>query len=417
MVNFKDLDDILQNNDDLSFKLFIESGAAAKSQSLLSGYKDIIVICDDNTKTIAQQLFVDKKIYSLGSCVKPTFKNVNQVIDIIKSANLLIAVGSGTINDICKYAAFINKTDYFVYATAPSMNGYFSITSSLISEDDNIKKSYLARVPTAIIMDLEIIANAPMRLIQSGLGDLLCRSTVYVDWLIGSQLFKMHKFNQKFCNILIKHEKNLLANIDLILKRDITAMQKMCEVIILQGAMMCVDNSSNPASQSEHMVAHLYNQLCSYNTNHTHGEEIALTTTMMLSLQKQILASSDLIFNIDNTNNYKDLPCFEIKLDCYKKLIANNMLNNNSWLQIKPHIEAIHYNSGEILSAFKKIGLPMTIDDLNWDYQKVKQAITEAAFYRERYTILDIAILTCRLQSFLRSIVNSVRSGASSTEV
>src|SRR5690606_24167000 len=40
-----------------------------------------------------------------------------------KDAQALIAVGSGTINDLCKLASYRLGIPYAVFATAPSMNG------------------------------------------------------------------------------------------------------------------------------------------------------------------------------------------------------------------------------------------------------------------------------------------------------
>ena len=46
-------------------------------------------------------------------------------------ADALIAVGSGTINDLCKYAAFQDGKPYAVFGTAPSMNGYTSVNAAI----------------------------------------------------------------------------------------------------------------------------------------------------------------------------------------------------------------------------------------------------------------------------------------------
>lgn len=47
------------------------------------------------------------------------------------ACDALVAVGSGTINDLCKYAAARDGKEYAVFATAPSMNGYTSVNASI----------------------------------------------------------------------------------------------------------------------------------------------------------------------------------------------------------------------------------------------------------------------------------------------
>src|SRR5688572_3263745 len=43
----------------------------------------------------------------------------------------IVAVGSGTINDLCKMAAVARGCPQLVFATAPSMNGYTSLSASV----------------------------------------------------------------------------------------------------------------------------------------------------------------------------------------------------------------------------------------------------------------------------------------------
>ncbi len=47
------------------------------------------------------------------------------------ACDALVAVGSSTINDLCKYAAARDGKEYAVFATAPSMNGYTSLNASI----------------------------------------------------------------------------------------------------------------------------------------------------------------------------------------------------------------------------------------------------------------------------------------------
>jgi Glycerol dehydrogenase and related enzymes len=88
-------------------------------------------------------------------------------------ADALVAVGSGTINDLCKYAAFLDRKPYVVFGTAPSMNGYTSV-SAAITEHGH-KKSLPAAAPVGVFLDLAVLAAAPPRMIRSGLGDSICR--------------------------------------------------------------------------------------------------------------------------------------------------------------------------------------------------------------------------------------------------
>ena len=90
------------------------------------------------------------------------------------AADALVAVGSGTINDLCKYASARDGKPYVVFGTAPSMNGYTSLNAAITVHGH--KKSLPAQAPVGAFLDLSILAAAPVRMIRSGLGDSLCRA-------------------------------------------------------------------------------------------------------------------------------------------------------------------------------------------------------------------------------------------------
>ena len=113
-----------------------------------------------------------------------------QTVEVLRrasaDADALVAVGSGTINDVCKYAAAKDGKRYAVFATAPSMNGYASKNAAITI--DGHKSSLAAASPVGVFMDLAVLCAAPARMIRAGLGDSLCRSTAQADWLLSHHL-------------------------------------------------------------------------------------------------------------------------------------------------------------------------------------------------------------------------------------
>ena len=98
----------------------------------------------------------------------------------------VVAVGSGTINDLCKLAALGRGCPQVVFATAPSMNGYTSLSASIT--EGGLKRSVRAATPVGVFFDLAVLAAAPLRLIRAGLGDSVCRPTAQADWLLSHLL-------------------------------------------------------------------------------------------------------------------------------------------------------------------------------------------------------------------------------------
>jgi len=96
----------------------------------------------------------------------------------------VVAVGSGTVNDLSKMVAFQRGVSQMVFATAPSMNGYTSVAASITS--DGVKRSFRTRTPVGVFFDLRVLAAAPLRLIRAGLGDSACRPTAQAHWLLAA---------------------------------------------------------------------------------------------------------------------------------------------------------------------------------------------------------------------------------------
>ena len=59
-------------------------------------------------------------------------ETVRRVAEGGKDYDYLLAVGAGTLNDLCKYAGFLTHKKSGVFATAPSMDGFTSGVTPLI---------------------------------------------------------------------------------------------------------------------------------------------------------------------------------------------------------------------------------------------------------------------------------------------
>ena len=99
------------------------------------------------------------------------------------SCDLIIGIGSGVVNDISKILSCICGKKFIIVCTAPSMDGYVSPTSSMSL--DGLKQSLNTRCADVIIGDIDVLKNAPDRLLRSGLGDMLAKYVSIAEWRIG----------------------------------------------------------------------------------------------------------------------------------------------------------------------------------------------------------------------------------------
>lgn len=379
-------------------KIFIDSDLTQELLNFMSSYHKPLFVCDKYTLPIAKKIAKKDDLFLFPGRVIPTVRNAISLMKKSSEHDLIVAVGSGAILDICKLVTFWKKISLASYATAPSMNGYCSPTSSII-DYDHIKRSRLTKMPDVLFMDLDIISNAPLRLIKSGLGDLLCRSTCYADYYLANQITGEHSLELPF-SWLKKSEEELLNKINSILRRDVDAIKTLCEVLVVSGIAMYHAGGSYPASQGEHMLAHHYHELSDGIVKSYHGEEIAVTTLIMKRLQDFCLSEGFCVDRSWDERDVKTLPYFARKDAIYEKIKKNEEVIKTTWQKLKDHIVSHTLQYEVIEEVLSEIGLPKTSHELGWSKNLFRKAIKQAAYTRERFTFLDVANINSSLAKF-----------------
>jgi glycerol-1-phosphate dehydrogenase [NAD(P)+] len=365
----------------------------------------LLVVADINTDEV-----LGKRVFSaLKSRFEPQYvllKNAEatqEAVDYIRahthSCGALVAVGSGTVNDLCKYAAYLDGKPYVVFPTAASMNGYLSANASITV--DGYKQTVKAQMPKAVFCDISVIASAPERLNKSGLGDSLARPTAQFDWLLSHILFGT-PYNSVPFELLEPIEGELFDSARGIAMGDSKCIELLMKSLLLSGLGMSMAGGSFPASQAEHMVAHAMGMLTHRDEHkglagalpNLHGEEIGVTTLVMARIQEQWLRQTeggglrsdtfphDKIVELFGQNvATKAKEAYQNKLDL--KQSGNANIEQLQKIMISPaKLEAI-------LTAAQA---PTTIEALGWQQVDFNHCLTYAKFLRDRFTILDVAL-------------------------
>ena len=262
-----------------------------------------------------------------------------------KHADFLVAVGSGTINDVVKLAAHKARKPYIIFPTAASMNGYVSANASISIAGK--KESLAASLPIAVLVDLQMLAAAPARLSKAGLGDSLARPTAQADWLLSHHITG-EAYDAAPYDIIKPYEPQVFGQAEGIARGDAQAIEALLQLLLLSGFGMTMAGSSRPASGAEHMIAHMM-----HSTGTLHGEEIAVTAVEMAELQAKLLAGGK----------------FGAASDA---------------------ISAIHIPPQELAIIRKTAGLPDSPEALGWSKEDYSHALANARFTRDRFTCLDV---------------------------
>ena len=212
---------------------------------------------------------------------------VNKIIENTQNCDLILGFGSGTINDLCKFSSKKLNINYAILISALSMNGYASKNASITI--NNHKKTLEAQLPKAILCDLTILKNAPQNMNQAGLADVLCFYSCNFDLILSNEIF-LQNINFEALKIQQKIVKNFVKNYQKFSPNDDNFLRILLKMILTSGWAMTIANSSAPASQSEHLLAHVLTMKFPQKTHDIlHGRLIASTTIFSLINQEKIV--------------------------------------------------------------------------------------------------------------------------------
>ncbi|MBQ6636719.1 MAG: iron-containing alcohol dehydrogenase [Lachnospiraceae bacterium] len=211
-----------------------------------------------------------------------------------QDADMVLAVGSGTINDLCKYISRLRGLPYVILATAPSMDGFVSAGAALIV--DHVKVTYDAQGPAAVLADTEILAQAPMEMITAGLGDMLGKYTCLLDWKL-AHIITGEYYCEHVEGMVRTALRTILSQSSRIRERDPEVIGAITEALVLTGIAMKFVGNSRPASGCEHHMSHFWEMLFLMNGKKAvlHGTKVgvaAVACLQMYGMLAEILESS-----------------------------------------------------------------------------------------------------------------------------
>lgn len=200
----------------------------------------------------------------------------------------LVAVGSGTVNDITRFVARKTGKPFISVGTAASMDGYASTVAALLV--GGFKKSMLAAYPTAIYIDPSILATAPREMAAAGFGDLLGKSVALADWRL-SHIINGEYYCPAIASIVEQVLSSTLEDVAALSAGDPDALLRLTEGLILSGVAILMFGDSRPAAGAEHELAHFWEvKSLAHGRLFYHGDKVAIGTLLITKMYEQILA-------------------------------------------------------------------------------------------------------------------------------
>jgi glycerol-1-phosphate dehydrogenase [NAD(P)+] len=317
-------------------------------------------------------------------------------------ADGVVAVGSGTINDLCKYATFLDAKPYCVFATASSMNGYTSTTASITLES-GFKVSYAAHAPRGVFIDLAVSAAAPVKLKAAGLGDSLCRSTAQIDWWLSHRLFDTPYSSLPF-RLQAADEPLMLAHAAGLAAGDTSAVGYLHRILILVGFGVSSVGSTHSGSMGEHQISHYIDSFAgNRHPGTTHGQQVGVASLTMARLQHAFFArerpprlrptridAGELQTRLDPDNARKCIAEWSLKaLDECGADELNAKLDAR-WPELRAECRAFMLPVDDMRAALAAAGGATTAGELGLDPALYREAVLHAREMRNRYSVLDL---------------------------
>ena len=280
-------------------ELIVESGAVAKIPQLVKKYDGhkVFVLTDINIYAAAGEKVCNilKEAGIPYSCyvfpqehLEPDEWAVGSaVMHFDTSCDLILGVGSGVINDIAKILSNMTGKTYMITATAPSMDGYASATSSMARS--GLKVSLNSCCPSVIIGDLDVLSAAPAKMLQSGLGDMVAKYVSICEWRIANLII-----GEEFCPTIAQMVRDAVhkcvTNAEALVRREPEAVAAVMEGLVITGIAMSYAGMSRPASGMEHYFSHIWDMRgLSFGTNiDTHGIQCGIGTLMGIRTYEEI---------------------------------------------------------------------------------------------------------------------------------
>ena len=313
----------------------------------------------------------------------------------------MIAVGSGTVSDSIKYATFLEKKEYSVFATTP-MNAYTTGTASISFE--GVKRSLVAHYAKGVFFDLEVLSKCPKRLTAAAFADVICRTTAQVDWLMSHKLLDTNYQTIPY-ELLSLYENKMIESASQIANGEIDALALLTLISAIMGLGTSFTQTTHVGSMGEHGVSHYIDMFAGKNHPGTsHGEQVGIATLSMSKFQNTILKKNqppiiqptvipdeEIIDKLGLSMLDTIKKSMQPKMFDQKKADITNEYFSKNWLEFVEPIREKMLDYEIIWSSMGECGALRTPEDAKLDSNFYKDALKYGRFIRDRYTILDLA--------------------------
>ncbi len=389
------------------------------------GDQPAVIVADENTFATAGEevrrslekagrKLVEPYIFPGRPTLYAKYANIEKLVESLCTHDAIpVAIGSGTLNDIAKRAAYECDRPYLCVGTAASMDGYTAFGASI--EKDGHKQTLTCPAPRAVLADVAVLVNAPDRMTASGYADLLGKVTAGADWIIADAL-GVEKIDSNGWSLVQDHLREWTGRPAELNAGDQEAMDQLVEGLVMSGLAMQAYQSSRPASGAEHQFSHLWEGEGLGRDDDpplSHGFKVGVGSIAIAALYERVLQRNLGNLDIDALRN--SWPAWEeverevraahtmpeleetaVKQSGAKYINADQLaerleLLQKLWPDLRERVEEQLMPADQLCEQLRDAGCPTTPSEIGLGMEAFKATYFRAQTIRSRYTVLDLA--------------------------
>lgn len=191
----------------------------------------------------------------------------------------VVGLGGGKIIDAAKYAAARVGLPMVAVATNLSHDGICSPVATL--DNDNGRGSYGVPGPIALVIDLDVIRQAPVRYVRSGIGDAVSNLSAIADWELSH-----HRTGEPVDGLAAAMARTAGESV---LRHpggvgDDGFLTVLSEALVLTGIAMSISGDTRPSSGACHEISHAFDLLFPKRAA-AHGEQVGVGAAFAMCLR------------------------------------------------------------------------------------------------------------------------------------
>lgn len=386
-------------------QVIVQPGALQELPGLLRDYRRIFLAADTNTYAVCgqqvSQILQDRLggqvIYRREGLLVPDETSIAEMEAALPAdVDCILGVGSGVINDLCKYVSFHRNLPYGIVATAPSMDGYASSGAAMIL--GGMKVTETTRPPKWIVADVDVVKNAPMDMILAGYGDIVGKYSSLNDWKLAA-LIRGEHFCQEICDLVMTTTQEIHHMADRITAREPEAIGELTRALVLIGVTLSLLGSTRPGSGSEHHLSHFF-EIVGLTRNEPyfiHGTDVAYSTIVTAHMREKILALETPVFAMESAAQREaaweriygpvagEVKALQVQAGSYARNLEP--LYVEKWPQIREILSQCP-TAKECAEIFQKAGYRLEAFTELYGESKIHDAMLYGKDLKDRYSVL-----------------------------